>query len=73
MIRTQYVDKDLLDKYISKSGYRISYIIEVLDMSYETFNRKRNGIVPFKGIEIYVLCDLLNISVEDKPKIFCVA
>lgn len=69
--KTQYVDTELLDKYIAESGYRVGYLVKALDLSWEAFNRKRKGITPFKGIEVYVLCNLLNITEEDKPKIFC--
>ena len=71
MVKTQYVDTELLDKYIENSGLKLGYIIEKLGISRQAFDRKRKGLVAFRAAEVYVLCDLLKISEEDKPKIFC--
>lgn len=65
MIATQ-----LLDVYIEKSGLKISFIVEKLGISRNAFDKKRKGITPFRVSEVYVLCDLLHISDEDKGKIF---
>ena len=69
--KAQYVDKQLLDEYIEKSGYRIGFIVDTMGISWEAFNRKHKGLTPFRGSEVYVLCSILNISDADKPKIFC--
>lgn len=70
MIKTQDVDTQMLDEYIQKSGLKISFIIEKLGISRTMFDRKRKGTASFKGSEVYVLCDLLKISDDIKPKIF---
>lgn len=72
MVKTQYIDSDKLLDYISKSGYRQSHIIEQLGISRQAFDKKKKGITSFRASEIYVLCDLLKIPAEERPKIFCV-
>lgn len=71
MVKAQYVDGALLDKYIENSGLKIGFIVEKLGISRQSFDNKRKGDTPFRASEVYVLCDLLNISESDKPKIFC--
>lgn len=66
MINTQ-----LLEKEIDGSGLKIGYIVEKLGISRQGFDKKRKGVIPFRASEVYVLCDLLKISDEKKPKIFC--
>ena len=63
-------NKELLDDYINKSGLKISFIAKKLGISVQSFGQKRNNISSFKAAEIYVLCDLLDIT-TDKDKIFC--
>ena len=63
-------NKELLDKYINKSGLKISFIAEQLGITVQSFGQKRNNLSSFKAAEIYVLCDLLHIT-DDKDKIFC--
>lgn len=72
MVKTQDVDTDLLNEYIKNSGLRISYIVETLGISRQAFDRKRKGNISFRAPEVYVLCDLLKIPEDIKPKIFCV-
>lgn len=72
MVRTQDVDTELLNEYIEKSGLRTGFIVEKLGLSRQGFDKKRKGIISFSGSEVYVLCDLLRIPEEVKPKIFCV-
>ncbi|MBR6509616.1 MAG: toxin-antitoxin system, antitoxin component, Xre family protein [Clostridia bacterium] len=62
-------NKSLLDEHISKSGLKITFIAEQLGITVQSFGQKRNNITSFKAAEIYVLCDLLNIT-DDKDKIF---
>ena len=71
MVRTQDVDTNLLNEYIDKSGYRIGFIVDTLGISREAFNRKRKGEISFRAPEVYVLCDMLKIPEDVKPKIFC--
>ena len=71
MVRTQDVDTELLNEYIKKSGYRIDYIVDTLGISRQAFDRKRKGNISFRAPEVYVLCDMLKIPEDVKPKIFC--
>lgn len=71
MVKTEYVDTEALDSYIDKSGLRIGYIADVLGISQQAFGRKRVGDISFRASEVYVLCDLLKIPADEKPKIFC--
>lgn len=64
------VDTQLLDKRIEESGLKVSFLIEKLGLSPNGFYKKKNGDTPFRTAEVYVLCDLLNISNEEKGKIF---
>lgn len=70
MVKTQDVDTELLNEYIEKSGLRIGYIVETLGISRQAFDKKRKGIIAFRAPEVYVLCDLLKIPEDIKPKIF---
>lgn len=72
MVKTQDVDTDLLNEYIKKSGLRMDFIVQTLGISRQAFDRKRKGITSFRAPEVYVLCDLLKIPDDIKPKIFCV-
>ena len=63
-------NKDLLDEYIKKSGMKFKFIAEKLGITVQSLNQKRNNLSSFTAAEIYVLCDLLNIT-DDKNKIFC--
>lgn len=64
------VDTQLLDEKIEQSGLYLKYIIEKLGLSRNGFDKKRKGKTPFRTAEIYVLCDLLKLSEEDKSLIF---
>lgn len=72
MVRTQDVDTVMLNEYIKKSGYRMDYIVKTLGISRQAFDKKRKGDISFRAPEVYVLCDLLKIPEDEKPKIFCV-
>lgn len=71
MVKTQDVDTALLNEYIERSGLRVGFIVNTLGISRQAFDRKRKGEISFRAPEVYVLCDLLKISPEVKPKIFC--
>lgn len=64
------VDEDLLDEKIKESGRLISYLTQQLGLSRYGFYKKCKGQIPFRASEIYVLCDILKLSNEDKKKIF---
>lgn len=70
MVKTQNVDSKLLDAYIQKSGIKISFITEQLGISRQAFDMKRKNVNSFRASEVYVLCDILKISPEDKERIF---
>jgi len=71
VLKTQNVDTELLDEYISNSGLRIAYICEQLGISRQAFDKKRKGTNAFRQSEVYVLCDLLRIKdASEKTKIF---
>lgn len=70
MVRTQDVDVELLDEYIKKSGLKIGFIVETLGISRQAFGKKCKGKMSFRAPEVYVLCDLLKIPNDVKPKIF---
>lgn len=73
MVKTLYVDSDLLTKYIKKSGVKIGKIASNLGISRQAFDLKRKGIISFRASEVYVLCDMLCIPDDIKPKIFCLS
>ena len=64
------VNTQLLDEKIVSSGLYLKFIIEKLGLSRNGFDKKRKGKTPFRTAEIYVLCDLLNLSEEDRQDIF---
>lgn len=65
------VDTQLLDEKIKESGLRVDFIISKLGISPTAFYKKKSGATPFRGSEVYVLCDLLRIDDDaEKEKIF---
>lgn len=64
------VDTQLLDAKIEASGFKKGFIVEKLGISRFGFDKKCKNLTPFRVAEIYVLCDLLHISEDDKEKIF---
>lgn len=67
---TQPIDTALLDEYIDKSGYKVSFIVDQLGVSRAAFDKKRKGFIPFRKSEAYVLCDLLKLPNDVADKIF---
>lgn len=65
-----YVDVENLEMKLKNAGYKIEYIVSELGISRQGFSKKRKGIIPFRASEVYVLCDLLNIGVDEREKIF---
>lgn len=70
LVKTQNVDTELLEQAIDRSGLRVSYICEQLGITRQAFDRKRKGKYAFRQSEVYVLCSLLCLSVDEKIKIF---
>jgi len=64
------VNTQLLDEQIESSGRKIGYIADTLGLSRNGFDKKRKGKTPFRTAEIYVLCDLLGLSDDEKQEIF---
>lgn len=64
------VNAQLLDDKINESGLRSEYIYKNLGLSRASFSKRKKGNTPFKVAEIYVLSDILNLSEEEKKKIF---
>lgn len=60
----------LLDERIEQSGLKVGFITEKLGLSRNGFDKKKKGKTPFRAAEIYVLCDLLKLSEEDRQDIF---
>lgn len=63
-------DTQLLEEAIKKSGIKISFLCEQLGISRTAFDKKKNGKTKFRVPEIYVLCDLLRLTTDEKAKIF---
>ena len=73
MVKTQDVDNELLTYYLKESGVKIGLICNKLGISRQAFDRKRKGLISFRASEVYVLCDILHIPDDVKPKIFCLS
>ena len=61
---------ELLKRKIDESGYKLKYSAAKLGITYYGFLKKVNNDTEFKASEIQALCDLLNISGEEKERIF---
>lgn len=61
---------DMLEDKISRSGYKKRYIAECCGISYQGLMNKIHNKSEFKAPEIKILCDILNITVEEKEAIF---
>lgn len=70
MIKILIANKELLTKKIEESGLKIGFLCEKLAVSREGFRKKIDGKIPFRTAEVFVLCSLLNISDEERLKIF---
>ena len=60
----------LLEKYITESGYKKSFIAQQLGLTAYGFMLKVNNKSEFKGSEMAILCKLLKIKAKDKAAIF---
>lgn len=65
------VNTQLLEKKIDESGYRMDYIYKQLGITGRSYLNKVTGKTSFRAAEIFVLCDLLKISEDEKNLIFC--
>ena len=67
-VKTQDIDTVLLDEAIANSGLKTSFIVDTLGISRQAFDKKRKGILSFRKSEVFVLCQLLQISDADSKK-----
>lgn len=65
MINTQ-----LLDEKIRQSGLKQNFIVDKIGISNQAFSKKKNNKTPFRVSEIYVICDLLDITDDERMNIF---
>ena len=63
-------NKDMLEEYIEKSGYKKGFIAKKIGITRYAFILKINNKSEFKATEIKTLCTLLNIGVEERTAIF---
>lgn len=70
MADIQPIDTELLDEWIEKSGYKVGFIVEKMGISRTAFDQKRKGRIPFRKSEVYVLCDMLQLTNDVATKIF---
>lgn len=68
--RVHIADRSLLNEYIKKSGYKLSYIANALGVTQATLSNKLSNRLYFRGAEVIAICVILNISDIDKEKIF---
>lgn len=61
---------ELLRKKIDDSGYKLRFIAEKIGITYQGFLKKINNETEFKATEIQILCELLNIDIQEKEEIF---
>ena len=64
------VNTQLLDEKMRESGYKVGIIVDKLGISRQAFDKKKKNERPFRGAEVYVLCDILNLSDDAKSRIF---
>lgn len=60
----------LLRSKIDESGYKLRFIAKKLGITYQGFLNKINNDTEFKATEIKILCDLLDIDIQQKEVIF---
>lgn len=63
-------DTELLQNAISNSGLKVSFIARRLNISRQCLHGRLCGTTEFKGSEIKELCNLLNLDIKDKERIF---
>ena len=66
----QRVDTKKFDDAVARSGYKVSYIVDTLGISRQSYDRKRKGLNAFRKSEIFVLVNLLNLNDMEKREIF---
>lgn len=64
------VQTEELKKRMIASGLKTNYICEQMGITRQSLDMKINNKRPFRVSEIYVACDLLKLSNEEKQSIF---
>ena len=63
-------DSEALNKVIENSGLKLTFIARALKLSREGFYKKLNNQTEFKASEIVKMHEILNLSNEQRDKIF---
>lgn len=63
-------DSEALNKVIENSGLKLTFIVRALKLSREGFYKKLNNQTEFKASEIVKMQEILNLSNEQRDKIF---
>lgn len=63
-------DSEALNKIIDNSGLKLTFIARALKLSREGFYKKLNNQTEFKASEIVKMQEILNLSNEQRDKIF---
>lgn len=61
---------ELFYKAVDDSGYKLKYIADVLELTYQGLQNKAENITEFKPSEISKLTSLLGLSKQKRDKIF---
>ncbi len=61
---------ELFYKAVDDSGYKLKYIADVLELTYQGLQNKAENITEFKPSEISKLTSLLGLSKQERDKIF---
>ena len=63
-------DSEALNKVIENSGLKLTFIARALKLSREGFYKKLNNQTEYKASEIVKMQEILNLSNEQRDKIF---
>ena len=63
-------DRFLLEMYLRKAGFTQESISKAMGITSVSFRRKLKNITEFKQSEIAFLSDHLNLTLEEREKIF---
>lgn len=64
------INSSLLRKKIDDSGFKIRFVAKRAGMSYQSLLNKLNNRSEFRVAEIKKLCDLLNLTDDERNNIF---
>lgn len=63
-------DSKELRSLIEQRGLKYGYVAKCAGISRQSLNNKINNRTEFKAVEIQKLCDLLQIGLKDRERIF---